>query len=488
QWQLNPGYVFDREQGKFQTQNRQSFGNGYNIIYSSISYGGMSGGGVFDTAGRVIGIHGRAEQTQDVMLGNSQGISIQTLIALAPRLQLNPKLLKTAKTPVPALTPLALKTIEMAMVNLAQPTPEDTGERWLTYGNQLYRTKQFEKSVTAFDKAIAKGQSLTGSYGKALSLYDSGRLDLASAAIAKAIAAVPVKERANYYYLWKWQSVIFRFREQYASALESIDTAIKLEPQDRTLVEEKALILSNRKQYAEAMKIYDNMIREREEAGAYLGRGNVKSALGDKGGAIVDYERAIKINPNYAMAYMNRGIAKHELFDIKGAIADYDRAIKINPNYADVYYSRGAAKLALGDNQGGFADLDRTIKINPDSAFFHYMRGTAKLSLGDNQGAMADFDRTIKIEPDLAEAYNNRGVAKFNLGDNKGAIADYERAIKIKPQYAQAYENRGVAKSGLGNNQGAIIDLSKAAELFRQQGQMNLYQKTMGLIAALKAS
>jgi tetratricopeptide (TPR) repeat protein len=312
----------------------------------------MSGGGVFDTAGRVIGIHGRAEQTQDVMLGNSQGISIQTLIALTPQLQLNPKLLKTAKTPVPALTPLELKTIETTMANLAQPTPEDTGERWLTYGNQLYRTKQFEKSVTAFDKAITKGQILAGNYGKALSLLDSGKLDLATAAIAKAIAAVPVKERANYYYFWKWQSVIFRFREQYAWALESIDTAIRLEPQDRTLVEEKAVILSDRKQYAEAIKIYDSMIREREEAGAYLGRGNVKSALGDKGGAIVDYERAIKINPNYA----------------------------------------------------------------------------------------------------------------------------------------QTYENRGVAKSGLGNNQGAIIDLNKAAELFRQQGQMDLYQKTIRLIAALKGS
>ncbi len=289
----------------------------------------MSGGGVFDTAGRVIGIHGRAEQTKDVMLGNSQGISIQTLIGLAPRLQLNPKLLKIAKTPAPALATVDRQNIETAMANLAQPTAEDNGERWLTYGNQLYRTRQYEKSVAAFDRAIAKGQILTGNYGKALSLLYLQKHDLASAAIARAIAAVPAKERADYYYFWKYQSAIFRFQEQYARALEPIDTAIRLAPQDRTLVNEKALILNQQKQYAAAIKIYDNMLREREDSYAYSNRGHAKSALGDKQGAIADYNLAIKINPNYAQAYSNRGNAKSELGDRQGAIADLSKGAEL---------------------------------------------------------------------------------------------------------------------------------------------------------------
>uniref|UniRef100_UPI00286C2208 S1 family peptidase n=1 Tax=Chamaesiphon sp. OTE_20_metabat_361 TaxID=2964689 RepID=UPI00286C2208 len=40
QWQLNPGFVYSREQGKFETQTQATFADRYDLLYSSISYGG----------------------------------------------------------------------------------------------------------------------------------------------------------------------------------------------------------------------------------------------------------------------------------------------------------------------------------------------------------------------------------------------------------------------------------------------------------------
>ncbi|MER3493461.1 MAG: hypothetical protein C4323_14700, partial [Mastigocladus sp. ERB_26_2] len=71
---------------------------------------------------------------------------------------------------------------------------------------------------------------------------------------------------------------------------------------------------------------------------------------------------------------------------------------------------------------------------------------------------------------------------KIPNGFYKGAIADYTSALKINPNYADAYYNRGIARYNLGDNQGAIADLQKAAELFRQQGNTQLYQKALELI------
>jgi hypothetical protein len=49
-----------------------------------------------------------------------------------------------------------------------------------------------------------------------------------------------------------------------------------------------------------------------------------------------------------------------------------------------------------------------------------------------------------------------------------------------------AYANRGIVKLYLGNKQGAIIDPSKSAELFREQGQIDLYQKVMSSLEKIK--
>ncbi|TRU19375.1 MAG: tetratricopeptide repeat protein [Microcystis aeruginosa Ma_MB_S_20031200_S102] len=44
---------------------------------------------------------------------------------------------------------------------------------------------------------------------------------------------------------------------------------------------------------------------------------------------MADYNQAINIKPDYALAYYNRGNAKYDLGDKQGAIADYNQAAQL---------------------------------------------------------------------------------------------------------------------------------------------------------------
>jgi tetratricopeptide (TPR) repeat protein/S1-C subfamily serine protease len=465
QWQLNPGGISSKEQGEFMTQEKLSFSNGYDLVYSSITYGGMSGGPVFDRAGQVIGIHGKAEGDRGTrnILGNSLGISIRTFIGLADRLKLNQRSLQIASTAPTALDSAKLASINLVRSNIAIPSNDSDANQWIEYGNQLQRLGKDTDAVKAFDRAIAlKPDSLDAHYGKGLALLGNDNT-AAIGSFDRAIQLVPADNQSSYYYLWKYRSVALKALGKDAEALVAISRAIDLEPQDIILFNEQADLLKHLKRYSAAIAIYDKIIAKEPKAWIYSNRGNAKSDLGDNKGALADYDTAIRINPQYAKSYSNRGGLKAELGDNKGAITDFDTAIRLDPQFAEPYSNRGLAKSELGDKKGAIADYDNAIRINPRYAQPYSNRGIIKSELGDNKGAMSDFDTAIRFNPQSDQAYYNRGRVKYIVEDYKGAIIDYDRAIQLNPKLALAYLNRGAVKQKLKDYKGALTDYDTAS-------------------------
>ena len=190
-----------------------------------------------------------------------------------------------------------------------------------------------------------------------------------------------------------------------------------------------------------------------------------KYNLKDYKGAIVDFTKAIQINPNKSYYYFYRGISKKNLKDYNGAISDHTRAIELDPNDASAYNTRGYAKYNLKDYNGAIADYTKAIELDPNDAMAYFNRGNSKEKLGDLNGAISDFTKAIELKPNDARAYINRGLAKLNLKDYYGVISDSTRAIELDPNYSEPYRNRGISKEELGDLNGACDDWKKAAKL-----------------------
>ena len=80
----------------------------------------------------------------------------------------------------------------------------------------------------------------------------------------------------------------------------------------------------------------------------------------------MDFDEAIKLEPQEATIYYHRGNAKRAMVDFVGAIEDYTDALHIKPDYAEALCNRGLAKYDLGDYVGATADFDESL------TFFDY--------------------------------------------------------------------------------------------------------------------
>lgn len=202
--------------------------------------------------------------------------------------------------------------------------------------------------------------------------------------------------------------------------------------------------------------------------------------LGNDRQAIENYDKAIKINPNYVEARTNRGLVYAALGNDKQAISDFDKAIEINPTYAEAYYNRGISFRRLGNGRQAIGDFDKAIELKPKYAEAYNSRGVVYAALGSDRQAIGDYDHAIEINPKYAEAYYNHGNSDLHLGNYREALGDYDKAIEINVKYAEAYNNRGYAYWRLGNYKQAIEDLKTAARLGYKDAQNTLKGKGIG--------
>jgi tetratricopeptide (TPR) repeat protein/S1-C subfamily serine protease len=473
QWRMNPGKIASQEKADFKAQDKRSFSNGYDLIYSNLTHGGMSGGPIIDTSGQVIGIHGRAEGINDGIgleagniLGNSLGISVKNFLGINEKLGVSSRKLKVIKTPPINLNNAQLASVALILGNTSTPPNSNNSKQWVEYGNQLYRLNKYTDAIRAFDRAITlEPNSVKSHYGKGLALLDSGDNLTAHKAFGQAISLAPQNEKAGFYYLWKYDSISLSRQNKIKEAIEAIAQAVILEPKDIMILNQQAFYLSKVNRHKEALVNLDEILANNKKSWAYNNRGLIKDSLKDYKGALADLNDAIRLSPQDASYYSNRAGTKFNLGDQEGGFFDYSIAIHIDPNYHQAYFLRGSQKLALKDYKGSLSDLNRGLAISPREYLAFFYRGNAKLSLGDQEGAIADYNESIMLNSQYADAYNNRGIIKYKQGNVKGAEADYSRAININPKYAESYVRRGMAKSDLGDKKGAILDYSIAINI-----------------------
>ena len=87
-------------------------------------------------------------------------------------------------------------------------------------------------------------------------------------------------------------------------------------------------------------------------------------AKGEHALAIADYDRILKLRPDWVEAYNHRGYEHFKLGHIRPAIADFDRAIRLNPQQAPYHWQRGIALYYAGRYEDGRKQFELHQSVN----------------------------------------------------------------------------------------------------------------------------
>ncbi len=132
---------------------------------------------------------------------------------------------------------------------------------------------------------------------------------------------------------------------------------------------------------------------------------------GEHDDAIISFNAAIQLMPDYHRAYFNRGISFASLGEYDEAIADYDRAIELDPSDPDIVKRRADAYLARDEHELAIRDYDVVIERSPNNPRALKGRATAYMMAGHYDDAIADYDAALTIDPDDAELARSRTLA-----------------------------------------------------------------------------
>lgn len=154
-------------------------------------------------------------------------------------------------------------------------------------------------------------------------------------------------------------------------------------PQHQLPAEERGDVLLAQRQYMAAIKAYREA--PMDSATVWNKMGIAWQHLFATDQAKLDYEKALRIKPNYPEAINNLGTIYYAQRNYKQAVKLYRRALKSMPRSATVYNNLGAAYFAQGKFDRGAAAYRSAFSIDPAVFSTASYQGIAALGSAQQQ-------------------------------------------------------------------------------------------------------
>ncbi len=173
------------------------------------------------------------------------------------------------------------------------------------------------------------------------------------------------------------RAIVYIKKHDYNNAVEDYSSAIKYCKTDSAKLglfhSERGHCYGVLEKYTEAFDDFETSFKIFPKDGKlYWNRGSVYGLKGQFTKAIEDFNIALKYLSNDSISssdlYLNIGKAYKYLDNCKEAIVNFDKAVLLNPKNGNAFHYRGLCKETLKDLKGAKDDMEKAVIAQPDCA------------------------------------------------------------------------------------------------------------------------
>jgi tetratricopeptide (TPR) repeat protein len=227
----------------------------------------------------------------------------------------------------------------------------------------------------------------------------------------------------------------------------------------------------------------ESVLNSLHQAGSSL-----RKKLGESLASVQKYDKPLSeatTSSLEALKAFSLGDMKHQTFDELAALPLYQRAIELDPNFAmayarlgTIYSNLGQSELSEANRQKAFELRDRASEHEKLYIMSHYYVDSGQLDKGIT--ALELYKQTY---PRDSTPYNNLAVVYIQMGQFENALENARKAVQIDPDSASGYSNAGFAYAGLNR-----LDEAKATynEALQHRAGAALTHSALAIIAWLQ--